>query len=123
MLDYKIALALTAEKVEELKKGKNHDIIAERENSDNVRTITTPDGNYKILLWDWESDMRMNDDYNQLLKSIEGTRHALIEITEDGNIFRNIETEDAEGCDEIFEEILGWKTEIVLWNDPEDVLI
>lgn len=123
MLDYKIALALTAETVEELKKGEDRDIITEREDSGNVRTIETPDGDYKILLWDWKSDMRMNDAYNHLLNSIECIRHALIEITEDGSIWRDVETEDADGCDEIFEEILGWKADIVLWNDPNDVLI
>lgn len=123
MLDYKIALALTEHTVACLKEGEDRDIIIDREKKNKIRTIETPDGNYKILTWDWEPDARMNDAYTHLLETIKSVRHALIEITEDGNIFTDIEPEDNDGYDGVFEDILGWNTQIVLWNDPDDVLV
>ncbi len=123
MLDYKIALALNAETVEKLKKGEDKDIILEREQKGMIRTVCTPDGDYKILLWDWEPDMRLDDRYTHLLQSIENIRHALVEINDEGDIFYNVEQEDEDGIDGVFEDILGYRTQITLWGDPDNVIL
>lgn len=77
--------------------------------------VKTPDTKYHIYLWDWEKpDM---EKYGGFKKILNHRRHSIIEISEDGNIFRDVKTSDIYGCDEEFEEILGWTADIVLWND------
>ena len=85
------------------------------------RDINTPDGLYKIFLWDWETPNY--DTWKDLKRFLKECRYALIEIAEDGEITTDIKDENEYGCDEVFYEILGYKAEIVLWNDPSQVLV
>ena len=110
------AMAFWKPDFEELKK-KHGKLL---NSADSEREIGTPDEEYVILYWDY----KMCEDplMDELLKDIESIRHSIITIREDGEFFRDVECSDARGSDEEFEEILGWRAHICVWNEIEDVL-
>lgn len=80
--------------------------------------LTTPDNTYVILYW--EEPCLEQAVYDALLCKLSSRKHALIAITEEGDIVRHIASVDADGCsDGEFEEILGAYTTICLWGDAD----
>jgi len=80
--------------------------------------ITTPDEKYQVFYWDYLQDG--SKEHEAFLCDVEHIRHAIVGIDEDGDTWRDVMSYDDQGCDEEFEEILGLKGEIVLWNEPFD---
>lgn len=75
---------------------------------------------YKVFLWDWEPDP---EKWDALMRFLEHRRHAIMEIREDGQIWRDVETRDEFGCDGVFEEILSWTASICLWQDTAQIIV
>ena len=123
MQDIKAAIAVDKITLQELKDHGCEQLIANREKQNMIRQVETPDDTYIIMYWDWENPDDERDQWIKMLTYLEHRRHARIEITEDGDIFTDIETEDEFGCDEVFNEILGWKAEICLWQNTDDIII
>lgn len=127
----KIAVAIDSATREEILHHKDVPLWLERgndvapwllklETSGHYRRVSTPDEQYHIYKWDWEEpDPEM---YLAFKTLIESRKHSILEISEDGNIWTDVETSDRLGCDEEFEEILGWTADIILWNNSADSL-
>ena len=113
----KSAIALCNSQTERVRKeNKTVDLLLkEREKRRAIRRLDTPDECYVVYFWDWEEPDE--DVYNEFLDVIEKMRHARIEITEDGNLFQDIETDDEEGCDGEFEYLLSWRFMIDFGGD------
>lgn len=116
MKEYKIAVALTVEKYNALRPTSpwldSPDLI--------TKTVETPDDNYVVITGDW---VQLGDDYTDFLRKIESQRHAILTISNEGEIWRDVETDDENGCDGVFEEIFGWTASICLWEDPSQTLV
>ena len=122
MLYNKLAIAMqadTAQELHELDAG-IHALLLDREQNKRVKIVDTPDDKYVIYFWDFESIDTTT--YVKILEFLEHRRHAIVEIKEDG-VWTDIEDTDEYGTDEEFNEILGWRADIVLWNDPDDVIV
>lgn len=124
MQDKKIAIAVNRQTFDEIVE-RFTEITTDRTNRNMLRRIETPDDLYVIMYWDWENpDNDYTDNiWNDMLRFLEHRRHSRVEIDENGNIFADIETDDEFGCDEVFNEILGWKAEICLWQDISEIII
>lgn len=110
-LYYEVALAIDARDVDVLIKDINK-IGGYKEYLEE-----TPDDTYVIYHWDyiqWDSD-----DVESLLRKLESMRHALVTISEDFEIWRDIETSDQWGTDEQFYELLDITAKIKIWGDSE----
>lgn len=121
MKEYKLALALDGRTLNELLDKGFHDFFRERERKGMFRMVNTPDEQYKVFLWDWETPDP--DKWEDLLRHLEHRRHALIQISEEGEIWKDIETDDEFGCDGVFEEIFGWTASICLWQDASQIIV
>jgi len=108
----KVALALWSEDYTENKK--LADLIKELR-PDYEKSVQTPDTTYLIYYWDFTG--WFGEKVTSLLQIIEPIRHSLIEIREDGTIVSDVNTCDAKGCDEEFEEILSWDAEVHVWDN------
>lgn len=112
MKQYKVALAVWSETY------LNDRSLAEMIGNlkpDTRKTVNTPDELYLVFYWDmvpW-----YGDDVDALCHKLECVRHCLITISEEGDIFKNVETCDKDGCDEEFEEILSWDANIFVWDN------
>ena len=98
---------------------------ADPDNAELLRRFAIgPDGDsndlYVILIGDW---VELGDDYEAVLRVIESTRHGILSISEEGEIWRDVETCDKDGCDENFDEMFGWTAHICLWQDTSQTLI
>ena len=83
--------------------------------SANVLQQVSPDNTYICVYWDyivWEGQI-----HRDILKKIENMRHAFIQITEEGEIWQDIETCDDRGCDEEFYQMLSWHADICFWEE------
>ena len=119
--DYKRALALDERTYLELLDKGFVRLFHERATKNMCREVKTQDGMvYKVFLWDWEPDPEKWDD---LMRFLEHRRHALIQISEEGEIWKDIETDDEFGCDGVFEEIFGWTASICLWQDASQIIV
>ena len=118
---FKTAIAISNETRTELSLRPEFSILADREAKNCMRRAITPDDMYYVYFWDYENIDAAK--WDALWKFLEHRRHARIDISEDGNIFTDIETCDKYGCDEEFNEILGWKAEICLWQETGDVIV
>ena len=121
MKEYKLALALDSRTLKELLDKGFRDFFGEREQKGMFRMVDTPDEQYKVFLWDWETPD--HDTWLDLLRHLEHRRHALIQISEEGEIWKDIETDDEFGCDGVFEEIFGWTASICLWQDASQIIV
>ena len=83
--------------------------------------VETPDETYLVFYWEFLQDG--TEDHIQFLHEVEYIRHAIIGIREDGEIIQDTMDYDSWGTDEEFNDILGWKGEIVMWNDPSCELV
>ena len=107
---YDVALAIDA---------RDYDIVIR-----DIRKITptpmelftsTPDNDYIIFFWEyvlWEGA-----DVNSLLHTIETLRHALYSISEDHEVWKDVEVSDSWGTDEQFYELLDVSAKLKLWDD------
>lgn len=107
---YDVALAIDA---------RDYDIVIR-----DIRKITptpkelftsTPDNDYIIFFWEyvlWEGA-----DVNSLLHKIETLRHALYSISEDHEVWKDVEVSDSWGIDEQFYELLDVSAKLKLWDD------
>lgn len=96
------------------------------------RTEKTPDNTYHIFFWNF-SDFLWGEravsicpkpnEYQSLRIFLKNHRHAIVECTGDGLVFPDIKPDDQWGCDEEFEYILHWKTEVFLWNDEKNIIL
>jgi len=116
----KAAIAIDLETKNEIfrKYSKIPGMLLKLEENGCFRSVSTADMEYCIYLWD-QKDPGM-EMYGGFKKILMNRRHSILEITEDGSIIRNVKTHDIYGCDEEFEEILGWTVDITLWNNPDD---
>ena len=88
--------------------------------ADTLRPVTTPDETYIVLYWD---DIPVGtEEVNEFLKFVQNIRHSVLMIREDGNIIKDVQTDDDRGCDGEFEEILNWTAHITVWGAADDVL-
>ena len=117
---YKRALALDDRTYHELLEGGFMPFFHDRAINNMYRRVTAHRKKYMVFFWDWEETP---DKWDELLKSLEHRRHALLEIDQDGKLTEDYETEDEFGSDIAFEGILGCKSVIVLWNDPAQLLV
>lgn len=116
MKEFKIAVALTEEQYNTMKPK-----CSWLENSElTTKKLETPDDNYVIITGDW---IQLGDDYEEFVREVERQRHAILTISDEGEIWKDVESEDENGCDEIFEEIFGWTASICLWEDPSQTLV
>lgn len=91
--------------------------IADLVKIDCSKTVETPDNKYICLYWDsicWGMPETI-----PLVVKLEFMRHSLIAISEDGEIWTDIETCDENGTDEEFHEILSWDADILCWEFGE----
>ena len=91
--------------------------IEEIQPADLKTSVETPDNTYICAYWDciyWDMDA-----VKLLLRKLESFRHALVTISEDGEIWKDIEDSDSRGTDEEFNELLSWTADICFWNDGE----
>ena len=119
MTEYKIAVALEQKRYTELKSMYNGRWL----NKPELKTVfeITPDDTYVIVTGSW---IGLGDSsYQDFLRSIEAQRHALITISDEGEIFLNVETEDEDGSDEAFSYILGWNANICLWENTDQIIV
>lgn len=75
----------------------------------------TPDNDYSIFYWSyvlWEGVAVIS-----LLRKLEGLRHALYTISEDDEVFKDVETNDSWGTDEQFYELLDVSAKLRIWGD------
>ena len=117
MKESKIALAINAGDVDVIAEDIKRIAAANRWFSQKPVKLTeeTPDERYIIFYWDyvlWEGDA-----VTSLLKKLEGIRHALCQITEDGEVWKDISISDGRGVDEEFSELLDIKSDIHVWGD------
>lgn len=84
-------------------------------NCDEDREVHSDDCTYRILYWDYVC--AYSEAFIALKREVEKHRHAIIDIREDGLIERSVRTDDGRGCDEEFEEILNWRTDICVWGE------
>lgn len=112
MNNIKMAVALWQPQINDIRKYNSNidSIFLERERKSCMATCENADEKYVVYYWDWE--YIDPEHYDELKKLVRRIRHALIEVSEDGNIFSSIETDDDEGCDGCFEDILSWRVEI-----------
>lgn len=91
--------------------------------SDLIHEVTTPDDTYIIAYYDWiDLKDELIEMYNLLCKELKEIRHSHIRIEEDGKFFSECKTHDERGTDECFSDIIGWKSEICIWQDVNSVL-
>ena len=79
------------------------------------KSVVTPDNTYLCAYWDdiyWDMEA-----VRPLLRKLESFRHALITISEEGEIWKDIEDSDSRGTDEEFYEVLSWNADICFWED------
>lgn len=110
---YKVALAIDGADYEFLKD--EVDAINDLTAIDIKRSVTTPDNTYVCVYWDcicWD-----NKQVRPLLAKLETIRHALITISEEGELWSDIETCDERGTDEEFCQILSWTSDICFWEE------
>lgn len=84
-------------------------------NPDVKKVVTTPDDAYYVFYWDFKC--WSGEKVEALTRCIKDIRHSLIIVSEEGNIFRDNKTWDNNGCDEEFEELLSWKTDVLIWDN------
>lgn len=75
----------------------------------------TPDETYLIYYWSfvpWEGEA-----VEALLKKLEGIRHALYTISEEDEVWKDVEISDAWGTDEQFREVLEVEAKIKMFGD------
>lgn len=119
MTEYKIAVALEEKRCHALKARIHGRWLTKPELK--TRLETTPDDNYVIVTGEW---IGLGDpEYADFLRAIENQRHAIVTISDEGEIWLNVVTEDADGCDEAFSYILGWSASICLWEDTSQMLV
>lgn len=83
----------------------------------------TPDETYIILYWQqWDAQPGKDSKMDTFFEEIRDIRHSILTIAEDGNILKDVETCDSNGCDEEFEEILNWKADICIWGEESSPL-
>ena len=76
---------------------------------------STPDNDYSVFYWDciqWEGEA-----VTSLLRKLEGLRHALYAISEDDEVWKDVETSDSWGTDEQFYELLDVSANLKIWGD------
>ena len=111
----KKALAIDAMAREELQELGLFTLFQDREKKGRFRKTETPDDAYYCYYWECESiDPVEWEDVCDWLKK---RRHAMITVTEEGDLIKDVSVSDEFGCDEEFYEILGWKTELTLWQE------
>lgn len=116
MTDYKIAIAIDESKYNHLYKNDFNHLIDQRVTTNNVVTISTVDGDYKILKWEWETP-QIDAEYENFVQEIKRERHAMVVISEENDIETDIVDEDSFGCDEMFDDILAVETNIRINGD------
>lgn len=92
---------------------------------DGTRTVTTPDNRYVIFWWEErkvEEDDRTSDAY-AFFREAENIRHSILHVSEDNQVFLDVETEDRWGCDEEFRGLLGVTITPCVWSDPDDPVV
>lgn len=110
---YKIALAIDLNDQKQIENALGNVVPA----PDFERRYVTVDNTYCIYYWDDIDWNRAN--IEPLLRKLESMRHALITISEDGEIWHEAEDTDAYGVDEQFNELLSWRTSICLWDGAD----
>lgn len=93
---------------------------------DEIKKLETPDNDYLFFHWTfvfwsdyWNvfgNDADKSSSLNQLRRKLYDIRHSLVEITEDGTVFRDVVESDSHGIDEEFSEIMDPQTRIYVWN-------
>lgn len=89
----------------------------------NIREVVTPDETYTVFYWEdhaWANDLSTKVD--AVLLWLATVRHAYIACGSDGSVYVSTKTDDADGCDEIFDDLLSWKHEILINEDEVPVL-
>ena len=83
---------------------------------------STPDNTYEVFYWEYVKwDL---EPVRPLLKKLEGIRHSLITVSEEGEIWTDVLVSDSRGCDEEFYEVLSWNADICFWdNTPVNTVI
>lgn len=119
----KLAIAVNANTAQELHEfdAGVHAMLLEREQNGHVKVVETPDEKYIIFLWDHESVDTVP--YVKMHEYLNTRRHALVDVRDDGSVFTRVDCSDEFGTDEVFDDILGVKAEITLWNDWDNVIV
>lgn len=119
MVEYKIAVALEKTRYDDLKSRIDGRWLTKPELK--TRLETTPDDDYVIVTGEWIG--LGNSEYQDFLRAIEEQRHAIATISDEGEIWMNVVTEDADGSDEAFSYILGWSATLCLWQETDQILV
>ncbi len=119
MTQYKIAVALDYDRYEILKRRKDGKWLHKPELR--VCREHTNEGDYAIVSGEWIG--LGSPEYQSFLQAIEQRRHAIITVSDDGEIWMNVETQDEDGEDGVFQYILGWNFNILKWGDSNQLLV
>lgn len=77
------------------------------------RVIKTPDNNYVCFYWEmapWDDESR---EYTNFMAFISSIRHCWISMDEYGAFDTDVNTEDEDGCDEYFNDLISWHFEVL----------
>jgi len=117
---HKIAIALAPRHYKQFLKKREGRFL--KHPSLSTQTVPTHDDNYTIIAGEIEEPENLTA-WADLLRLLEKKRHSVIVISEDGGVWTDVETDDDEGCDEVFSEILGWSAHICLWQDVDQKIV
>ena len=79
----------------------------------NIRDVVTPDETYTVFYWEdhpWANDLSTKA--AAIVLWLASVRHAYLACGLDGSVYSSVKTEDAAGCDEIFNNLLSWQYDI-----------
>lgn len=117
--EYKIAVALDYNQYQALKRRKDGKWLHNPELR--VCREHTHEGDYAIVSGEW---IGLGDpEYESFLRAIEQRRHALVSVSDDGEIWLDVETKDEDGEDETFQYILGWNFNILKWGESSELIV
>ena len=79
----------------------------------NIRDVETPDDLYHVFYWEdhpWANDLETKA--GAIVLWLATVRHAYIAAGSDGSVYCSTKTDDADGCDEIFDDMLSWRFDL-----------
>lgn len=76
--------------------------------------IMTAEKPYTVFIW--KEPQNWDERKEKLYEKLDFVRHCIVEIQKDGLNWKNVETEDQYGSDDMFNDLLGWEASIVLYN-------
>ena len=89
----------------------------------NIREIITPDETYTVFYWEDHPWANLSSKAGAIVLWLATVRHAYVLLGSDGSVYVSTKTCDADGCDEIFDDMLSWRSQILVNNDEVPVLV